>query len=96
MDASADATRTRSKNKNEHPGAIQTAGKRKRRTKAQIEEDNAAQKVKKQEKGKKAKDQIKSIASLESEMAKKDADADSAHPRSRNGDVPYSCYLPRC
>jgi hypothetical protein len=89
MDASADTagSRTRPKNKSQHPGAVQVAAKRKRRTKAQIAADNAAQEEKKQEKGRKAQEQIKSIASLEGEMAKKDAGADSAHPRSRNGDI---------
>jgi hypothetical protein len=85
--ASADTSRTRSKNKNQHPGAVQVAAKRKRRTKAQIAADNAAQEAKKMEKGRKVDEQIKNIASLEGEMARKDADANGAHPRSRNGDV---------
>jgi hypothetical protein len=83
----ADTSRTRSKNKNQHPGAVEVAAKRKRRTKEQIAADNAAQEAKKEEKGRKAHEQIKNIASLEGEMAKKDAEADSAHPRSRNGDI---------
>ena len=93
MDASADTSRTRPKNKNQHPGAIEAAGKRKRCTKAQIAEDNTAQEAKKQEKGREAHQQIKNIANLEVEMAKKDADADSAHPQSRNSDISYSRYL---
>ena len=96
MDASADTSRTRPKNKNQHPGAIEAAGKRKRCTKTQIAEDNVAQEAKKkQEKGREAHQQIKNIANLEGEMAKKDADADSAHPRSQNGDISYSHYLSR-
>ena len=95
MDASADTSCTCPKNKNQHPGAIEAAGKRKRRTKAQIAEDNAAQEANKQEKGREAHQQIKNIANLEGEMAKKDADANSAHPRSRNGDISYSHYLSR-
>jgi hypothetical protein len=88
MDTSANATsRTRPKNKNQHPGAIQVAEKRKRRTKAQIAEDNIAEEAKNQEKARKTHEQIKNIANLEGEMAKKDANADGAHPRSRNGDV---------
>lgn len=88
MDASADSrTSTRSKNKNQHPGAVQLASKRKRRTKAEMAADKAAQEAKKQEKGRKDQEKIKNIASLEGEMARKDADADAAHPRSRNGDV---------
>jgi hypothetical protein len=88
MDASAvTANGTRSKNKNQHPGAIEIAAKRKRRTKAQVEADNAAKEAQKQEKGRKAHNQIKNIASLEGEMAKKDAEADGAHPRSRNGEI---------
>jgi hypothetical protein len=87
MEASSDTTRTRPKNKSQHPGAIEVAGKRKRRTKAQIAADNAAQEAEKTAKGKKAHEQIKSIASLEGEIAKKDADAESAHPRSLNGDI---------
>jgi hypothetical protein len=96
MEASADTNCTRSKNKNQHPGAVEIAMKRKRRTKAQIEADNAAQEAKNQEKGRKAHDKIKNIANLEGEMAKRDADADSAHPRSRNGDVHFSRYLSGC
>jgi hypothetical protein len=88
MEASADDTsRTRSKNKSQHPGAVQIAAKRKRRTKEQMEEDNAAQEARKREKGLKARKQIKNIANLEDDMAKKDADTDCAHPRSRNGNV---------
>ena len=87
MEASANTTRTRSKNKGQHPGAIEIAAKRKRWTKAQIEADNAEEEAKKDEKGRKTRQQIKKIASLESKMAEKDAEADSAHPRSRNGDV---------
>ena len=52
MDASADTSRTRPKNKNQHPGAIEAAGKRKKCTKAQITEDNAAQEAKKTRKRK--------------------------------------------
>lgn len=86
MDASAN-NRTRSKNKDQHPGAIQVAAKRKRRTKAQIAADNAEKEAENLEKGRKAHELIKNIASLEGEMARKDADADAAHPRSRKGDV---------
>ena len=70
MEASANTSRTLSKNKSQHPGAIQVTGKRKRRTKAQIAEDNAAEEAKKQEKTREANEQIKKIASLEGEMAK--------------------------
>ena len=93
MDTSADTTRTWSKNKNQHPGAVEVATKRKRRTKAQIAEDTAIQEAKSREGGRKAHKQIKNIANLEEEMAKKDTGADSAHPRSRNGDVHFSRYL---
>jgi hypothetical protein len=86
METSAGTTRTRSKNKNQHPGAIEVAGKRKRRTQAQIAADKAAEEAGKNEKTTKAQEQITNIASLEGEMAQKDAEADSAHPRSRNGD----------
>lgn len=91
MESSADTTRTRSKNKNQHPGAVEIAGKRKRRTKAQIAEDNAALEANKREKQRKADEQIRNIAGLESEMAKKDAGADGAHPRSRNGEILIPC-----
>jgi hypothetical protein len=78
--------RTRSKNKNQHPGAVDVALKRKRRTKAEIAADNAAEEAKKQYKEKLAHGQIDNIAYLEGKMAEKDAGADGAHPRSRNGD----------
>ena len=87
MEASANTSQTRSKNKSQHPGAIQVTGKRKRQTKAQIAEDNTAEEAKKQEKTREANEQIKKIASLEGEMANKDAGADSAHPRSQNGEI---------
>jgi ATP-dependent exoDNAse (exonuclease V) beta subunit len=87
MEASADINRTRSKNKNQHPGAIEVAAKRKRRTKAQIAEDNAIQEAKRKEIEREADEHIKNIANLEGKMARKDADVDSAHPRSRNGDI---------
>jgi hypothetical protein len=87
MDASADISRTRSKNKHQHPGAVEVAAKRKRRTKSEIAADNAAREERKQEKGRKVNEQVNSIASLEVAMAKKDANAEGAHPRSRNGDV---------
>lgn len=93
MDTSADTTRTRSKNKDQHPWAVEVAAKRKRRTKAQMAEDAATHEAKSKEGGRKARERIKSIANLEEEMAKKDTDADSAHPRSRNGDVHFSRYL---
>ena len=97
MDASAaTSSGTRSKNKNQHPGQVQIAAKRKRRTKAQIAADNAAQEAEKQERGRKERDRIKNIASLEGEMAKKDTEADGAHPRSRNGDISYLVTLSRC
>ena len=86
VDTSADS-RTRLKNKDQHPGAVQVALKRKRRTKAEIAADNAAQAAKKQEKGRTAHEKIKNIADLEHKMAKKDAGADGAHPRSCNGDL---------
>ena len=94
MDTSADNSRTRSKNKNQHPGAVEVAAKRKRRTKAQIAEDAATQEAKSKERGRKAHDQIKNIANFEEEMAKKDTDADSAHPRSRKGDVHFFSLPP--
>jgi hypothetical protein len=97
IDTSADTHHgTRSKNKNEHPGAIEIATKRKRRTKEQIAADNAAKEAKKQEKGRKMHKQIKNVASLEGEMAEKDANADGAHPRSRNGDIHILVTLSRC
>jgi hypothetical protein len=89
VDTSADS-RTRSKNKGQHPGAPELALKRKRRTKTEMAADRAAQEAKKQEKERMAHEQVKNIANLEGEMAKKDAGADGAHPRNRNGD---SCYL---
>ena len=91
VDTSANS-RTRLKNKDQHPGAVQVALKRKRRTKAKIAADNAAQEAKKQEKERTAHEQIKNIADLEGKMAKKDAGTDGAHPRSRNGDYYY--YYP--
>lgn len=94
VDTSADS-RTRLKNKDQHPGAVQVALKRKRRTKAEIAADNAALEAKKQEKARTAQEQIKNIADLEGKMAKKDAGADDAHPRSRNGDY-YYYYSSRC
>lgn len=97
METSADNTRTRSKNKNQHPGAVEVAAKRKRRTQAQIAADKAAEEAKKDKNTRKAEEQIKNIASLEGEMARKDAEADSAHPRSRNGDnVIHFHFLSRC
>lgn len=54
--------------------------------------DNLAQEAKKKEKTRTANNQIKNIANLEDEMAKKDAGADGAHPRSRNGKfTPVPC-----
>ena len=47
MNTSVDTSCTRPKNKNQHPGAIEAAGKRKRCTKTQIAEDNVAQEAKK-------------------------------------------------
>ena len=87
MEASANTSQTCSKNKSQHPGAIQVAGKRKRQTKAQIAEDNTAEEAKNQEKTREANEQIKKIASLEGEMANKDAGADSTHPWSQNGEI---------
>jgi Mg-chelatase subunit ChlI len=87
--------RTRLKNKDQHPGAVEIALKRKRRTRDEIEADNAAEKAKKQEKKRKSNDQVTTIANLEGEMAKKDAGANSAHPRSRNGDFLFFS-LSRC
>ena len=86
METSANTTHTRSKNKNQHPGAVDVAAKQKRRTQAQIAADKAAEEAKKTKNTKKTQEQIKSIASLEGEMAQKDAEADSAHPWSQNGD----------
>ena len=86
METSADTARTRSKNKNQHPGAVDVTAKRKRRTQAQIAADKAAEEAEKTKNTKKTQEQIKSIASLEGEMAQKDAEADSAHPQSQNGD----------
>jgi hypothetical protein len=94
MEASADTNRTRSKNKNQHPGEVQNAAKRKRRTKKEMEADNAQKEARKKEKEQKTQEQIKNIASLEGEMAKKDADAESAHPRSRNGDIQILIICP--
>ena len=85
MEDSADTSRTRTKNKDQHPGQVQIAAKRKRRTKAQIEADNAAKEEKNRESKRKADEVIKTIAKLEGEMAKKVADSDAAHPRRRNG-----------
>ena len=69
METSADNTRTRSKNKNQHPGAVEVAAKRKRRTQAQIAADKAAEEAKKDKNTRKAEEQIKNIVSLEGEMA---------------------------
>lgn len=88
MDASADISRTRAKNKFQHPGAVEVAAKRKRRTKAEIAADNAAREERRNEKSRETQEQVKGIASLESEMARKDAE--DAHPRSRNGDIHIS------
>ena len=96
MDVSANSSRTCSKNKNEHPGEIQIAAKRKRWTKEEIAADNAAQEAKKQEKGKKAHEQIKNIVSLEGEMAKKDADADATHPWFQNSDIQILVTVSKC
>lgn len=93
MESSANTRSTRAKNKTQRPAAVQIAQKRKRRTQAQIAADNAALEAKKIEKKKMVDEQIKSIASLENEMAKKDADTDSAHPRSWNGDIFIFLFL---
>lgn len=96
MEYSADTSRTRSKNKNQHPGEVQNAGKRKRRTKKEMEEANSLKEAEKKGKELKTHEQIKNIAGLEGEIAKKDADAETAHPRSRKGDISYSYGLSRC
>ena len=87
MESSTNTSRTRSKNKDQHPGAVEVATKRKRRTKAQKAIDDAIEIEKRKEIQRKEDEQITSIAKFEGKMAQKDIDADRAHPRSQNGDI---------
>jgi hypothetical protein len=61
---------TRATNTNQHPGLI---GKRKRRTKAEMEEVKIAEQEAKAEKERVRREKLERIAALESEMAEEDA-----------------------
>jgi hypothetical protein len=74
---------TRAKNANQHPGKIGQI--RVRRTKAEIEHDKAVLREKKQAEEQKTNEGIARVAQLEDKMALDEADAGSAHPRSRAG-----------
>jgi hypothetical protein len=72
---------TCSKNIDQHPGKI--AEPRKRRTKAQIEQDEEPQQIAKEEKKAKTQAGIMRVARLEDKMAAEDDNADSSYPRRR-------------
>lgn len=81
---------TRAKNADKHPGQVDQ--KRKRRTKAEIENANAVLQKEKDEKVRKQKEGITKIAQLENQMAIDDASTESAHPRNSKG-LPSLVYI---
>lgn len=76
---------TRATNANQHPGLVHKP--RKRRTKAEIAQDNALQEEKKNEKRRQQTNSIAHIAELEDRMAVDDAVAEGAHPRNHKGSL---------
>jgi hypothetical protein len=71
-----DRLRTRAGNASKHPGEVQLATKRKKRTRAEIERDEALKQVAKEEKIRKKEETIQRIAALEEKIADEDAIAD--------------------
>lgn len=76
---------TRAKNKDQRPGQIELAGRAKRRTRVEIEEEKRVQEAKKKETEMKKKAVIKRITELEDDMAIQDKTVGRSHPRSRKG-----------
>jgi hypothetical protein len=76
---------TRAKNSDQHPGQI--VKMRKRRTRVEIDRDNALQEEKKAQKKRQTTKGITRIAALEDQMAVDDASADAAHPRNQKGSL---------
>jgi hypothetical protein len=74
---------TRSKNANQHPGKV--VQMRKRRTKAEVEEERALLRAKKEAEKQKKDEGIARVAQLEDKMALDDANIGSSHPRSQKG-----------
>ena len=83
MDPSTERRVTRAKNVDQHPGLIEP--KRKRRTKAEIEHDNALLQEKKEALAREKADSVARVAQLEDKMAVEDSGAESAHPRNSRG-----------
>jgi hypothetical protein len=79
MDAPVERRVTRAKNADQHPGLAGSI--RKRRTREEIERDNALLHEKKEAIAKKKALGIARVAQLEDRMAIKDSSAESAHPR---------------
>lgn len=71
----SDSTRvsTRSSNANKHPGAAQTAGKQKRRTKEEILHDEALKRAAQQQKDLQRQKTLTDIAAIEDSLASADA-----------------------
>jgi hypothetical protein len=78
---------TRARNKEQRPGRIVMAGRAKRRTRAEIEEEKRVQEAKKKEVEMKKNAVVERIAQLEGDMAIQDKTVGRAHPRSRKGHV---------
>ena len=87
MHLSAGCRATRATNADQHPGRVDQI--RKRRTKAEIAQDNALQEEKKDQKKRQQTKSITCIVELEDQMAIDDASAKGAHPQNQEGTLSY-------
>jgi hypothetical protein len=83
MDLPTERRVTRAKNADQHPGLI--GPKRKRRTREEIEHDNALLQEKKEAKATSKQASIARVAELEDRMAVNDSGAEKAYPRDYHG-----------
>jgi len=68
----SEGLQTRSTNRDQHPGAIEVAHKRKRRTQAEMKEDRERQQTEKETLQKLQEDKIRDLAALEDKISKND------------------------
>jgi hypothetical protein len=80
-DSTSNLRRTVRQNANKHPGLLL---KKKRRTKAEIEQEKALKQMERALKEKEKDANVLRIAQLEDRMAIEDANEESAHPRHRD------------
>jgi hypothetical protein len=80
-DSTSNLRRSERKNANKHPGLLV---KKRRRTKAEVEQERALSQRERALKEKKKDDSILRVAQLEDRMATEDANSECAHPRRRD------------